>query len=89
MTETMKPLNLNDDWEDVVNAHRNTLKAEQTKQHRKRILSRVWSLALSALACAAGSILFFLILPNFYPLSVAFACAASLQIGRFLESWDK
>ena len=89
MQTAMKPLNLNDEWEEIINANRDTRQKQTAAKHRRHVLSRAKKLAISALVLAAISLLLFLVLPDFFPLSAAFACCATLQIGRFLEAFGK
>lgn len=89
MQTSMKPLNLNDEWEDIVNANRDTRQQKTAAKHRKHVLSRAKQLAVSALLFASAALLLFLVAPDWFPLSAAFACCATLQLGRFMEAVGK
>lgn len=89
MQTSMKPLNLNDEWEDIVNANRDTRQQKTAAKHRKHVLSRAKQLAVSALLFAALALLLFLAAPDWFPASAALACCATLQIGRFMEAVGK
>ena len=89
MEATMKPLNLNDEWEEIVNANRDTKQKNISHNHRRKMIKRVFKIAVSALFFAAAAILFFIAAPKWYAVSTILACISSFQIGRFWEIWNK
>ena len=87
MEATMKPLNLNDEWEDIVNANRDSRQQAAVTKKRVKTLGRAKRYALSALCFSAASMVLFCAAPAWYSLTAALACIATFQIGRFVESF--